>query len=425
MTKSAKENISKKVMIPLAILCVGLAAWSFWSVTKKGKTVNSLHTTANSLSICFERAGQSFMAVMLKDFTNDYVGNSFLEKTGDCFEELKESLEAMSITWARGVKKFNYLMTDYHWYAEEVQKAAANDMALSDEENIKNVMSYYQKVENHKNKLMDLMEKKENTIANNSNLAILFSFSIGLFLFLFFYALRKNTQALEATVQTATEADWVDTVERLSEKKEGLIRSSQTSSDDLFNLDDLATPEVYKNSESLNLNLIATGVASLLGNKAFAYGIMMDFDISEDLYVRGEEDSINQLFYSLVIYLMSGLQEKQGQRRIKIHAKGVGEKVELIVKADGLRFNKEELNFINLQSVKSEDILEGELKVCREIVMMSDLSLKLVNGMIDSEGYAKFILRMRKGEPKKLFINDSTSLLAKNKRDRKPELTLQ
>lgn len=399
MTKKVKTGLSK-FAYPLILVCAIGLGWSHWSSSQNIQTMNSLHMTSNSLGICFERVGQSFMAIMLKDFSNNYVNNDFIQTTSECFEELKDQLENVQADWTVAIKKANYLLTDYHWLGEEIQKVASSS-APGTEVKSEEVLSFYQKVEGHKNSLMDLIEKKENSLITGSNNTLVFYASlIGLFLL----ALFSRKTIVQVQAKSNREKELAEQMDYIGNKKE-----YATQLDDSFDIEDLATPDMHQNTESLNLNLIATGVAAVLGNKAFAYGVMMDFDVSEEIYVKGQEDSINQLLYSLVIYLMEGLKKKEGDRRVKISAKTTGQRIELVVKADGLRFSKKELNYVNLRSKRVEDQMDGEIQICREIVEMSDLSLKLVNGMIDSEGYAKFIVRMRKGEPKKLFVEEPKS----------------
>lgn len=405
MTASVKKGVLAKVLLPTAILCSVLVGWNYWAQSENSKTANSLHRTSNSIGICFDRVGQSFTAVMLKDYTNQYLGNEFIETTKDCFEELKGQLEAVQSDWANAFKKFNHLLTDYHWFAEEVQKTASSeDSTVSVNENTENIMSYYQKVETHKNSLIDLLEQREKSMVSSWTRDFLVYGSLFVLIMLTFYGLWSSRVEDEQTRVQTPERDLAFKMEDAALFKSG----GDTETADLFDITDLPTPDMYKNMASLNLNLTATGVAAILGNRAFAHGVLMDFDVAEDIYVKGQEDNVNQLLYSLIVYLMDGLKIKEGTRRIKIHAREINNKVELSVKADGLRFNKKELSYINLRSQNKDDIIGGELNICREIIEMSDLSLKLVNGMVDSEGYAKFIVKMRKGEPKNIFLDSST-----------------
>lgn len=416
MTTKVNTGLSKKIAYPLIIICTAVMGWNYWSSSQKTNTMNTLHRTSNSLGICFERVGQSFMAVMLKDFSNNYVGNDFIQTTSECFEELKDQIEGVQADWTAAIKKSNYLLTDYHWMGEEIQKIASNSEPGSDV-NSEEVLSFYQKVEGHKNTLMDMMEKKENSLKVTSSDSMSFYGSLFAMLLLALYAFSRKVNIVQVNSRSNREKELAAQMNYV-----GTESQMTTELDDSFDVSDLMTPDMNNDSESLNLNLVATGVAAVLGNKAFAYGVMMDFDVSEDIFVKGQEDSINQLLYSLIVYLMDGLKDKEGTRRVKISAKLVGQRVELVVKADGLRFSKKELNFVNLRSKRAEDLMDGEIQICREIVEMSDLSLKLVNGMIDSEGYAKFIVRMRKGEPKKLFIEEKPRKLVKVQKGSKSQL---
>lgn len=404
MTKTVKLNVWKKMSLPLTLLCIGGLCWSFWTLSQNAREVNALHRGSNSLSICFERVGQSFMGVMLKDFSNPYLKSGFLQTTKDCLEELKEQMESQGVSWAAVSKKLNYLLTDYHWFSEDVEKISEDDGQLASPENISNIMSYFQKVEGHKNTLLEMLEKKEMALQPKTSFWILSMLFLGV---LGFYAFSRR-ESVESLMAQSEERGGMDQETMTSQINNVLGSKGEEipASEKAFDMDDLYTPDMEIELDSLNLNLVTTGVLAVLGNRAFAYGIMLDFDVSEDIYVKTQEDNINQMVYSLVIYLMNRLKDKEGQRKVKLHGKIVDKRVEFSIKADGLQFNPQELNYINLRSHREEDMLGGELKVCREILDISDLSLKLVNGMIDSEGYAKFILRMRKGKPKKLFLEE-------------------
>lgn len=80
-----------------------------------------LYKANSGLGICQQRLIQSFTALMIKDLSSDYLGESFREMTSECLGEVSEMLS--TLTTSQSIKNsVENLKSDTHWFYQKVDR---------------------------------------------------------------------------------------------------------------------------------------------------------------------------------------------------------------------------------------------------------------------------------------------------------------
>ncbi|TNF00934.1 MAG: hypothetical protein EP326_05615 [Deltaproteobacteria bacterium] len=115
-----------------------------------------------------------------------------------------------------------------------------------------------------------------------------------------------------------------------------------------------------------------------MSSRLFTKGIVMDFDIPEDVYVRAEEEALEQVFYHLLAQNLKGLEQRDGRKNIKISLKKLGGSVLLEMRSNGKEFSNEFIRFESgIGSIQdAPEANAAELEICKEF--MNDFGGKVM-----------------------------------------------
>ncbi|MBF0299606.1 MAG: HAMP domain-containing histidine kinase [Oligoflexia bacterium] len=123
----------------------------------------------------------------------------------------------------------------------------------------------------------------------------------------------------------------------------------------------------------INLSDVLTKLIQLFSQKLFLNGIVLKMDIEDNIYVRGDENTVNKIFYHLLTNIISLFNREQQNKLITISNKIVREVVIL-----ELSYNVDN-SWIDLSSNK--DVSASGIKSCKmlleeiggKLIMASDL----------------------------------------------------
>ena len=149
--------LSSKILVGLG--CISLVSILGFSMLGQNFAAKqaSLFQVSNGLGVCFQRVNQSFTALMIKDFSSDFMTKDFRATTGDCFSELSSAIAAKSLMTTNIKTKLNNIMSDTHWFGEKLDRV----VELSETEQLdfsqSNIINKYVEIEQLKNNLEESM----------------------------------------------------------------------------------------------------------------------------------------------------------------------------------------------------------------------------------------------------------------------------
>ena len=179
--------------------------------------------------------------------------------------------------------------------------------------------------------------------------------------------------------------------ERITERKEYIApRSFNTGSkqqnieqeiENAWEMGDVATDDKVRTSELnkqyeniyadkldiVHLDNVLAKVVSLTSSRLFTRGIVLEFDIDEELYVYAEEESLEQVFYHVFTNAFKDLENKPGMKKIKVNVRSLGGSLLISFEDNGLSFSnefmKQESGLLGLEG--KAITVSTELEICR------------------------------------------------------------
>lgn len=396
---------------------------------------NKLSVLNEGVSTCFGRVKNSYTAKLLGDAKSIYLSKDFMTTTEECFGETLASLaHDFTIALSDTEKLLNTVSSDSHWFH---QKLTSEDAKMVGTVTVSNYGSRFNTIESNVSKIHSGLETYKAGVLKKMNTGkVLFTTFILIGMSLLVWETWRKILFTRRREEIERRA-----LEELNEKggrvssvidsivSEALISAKFEKTADLFinfhedsfvdraQVDDAGTvkfvtgdnkenweeqieqawTESEKDTDSeyvvprrsqiqaeavdcedIHLDHVLSRVVNLMSSRLFTKGIMMDFDIPEDVYVKAEEEALEQVFYHLFSQSLKGLEEKEGKKKIKFTLKKLGGSVLLEMKSNGQAFSDE---FIRYESGLGtiEDAPEAnaaELEICKEF--MTDFGGKVM-----------------------------------------------
>jgi len=394
---------------------------------------DKLSVLNEGVSTCFGRVKNSYTAKLLGDAKSMYLSKDFMATTEECFGETLASLtDNFAIALADTEKVLNTVSSDSHWFH---QKLTSEDAKMVGSVTVSNYGSRFNTIESNVSKIQSEIETYKSSVQNKMNTGkVLFTtfILIGMSLLVWetwrkiLFARRREdierraleelnekggriSSAIDSIVSEALvsakfektadlflnfhEGSFVDRAQvddagivkfvtgdnkqNWEEQIEQAWTESENDSDYVVPRRSQIQAEAV-DCEDIHLDHVLSRVVNLMSSRLFTKGIMMDFDIPEDIYVKAEEEALEQVFYHLFSQSLKGLEEKEGKKKIKFTLKKLGGSVLLEMKSNGQAFSDE---FIRYESGigSIEDAPEAnaaELEICKEF--MADFGGKVM-----------------------------------------------
>ncbi|OUR96438.1 hypothetical protein A9Q84_08785 [Halobacteriovorax marinus] len=431
---------NKKAIVGVGVTAVLILSGVFQHrLNTKSTNISSLQ---GNLSTCFSRVNQSYTAKVIGDSSSMYLESGFMKTTEECFAETSSQFEEIFSSTAKKMgQALNALVSDVHWFHERVEETTNSFSEQDSEVVLSNLSDRFEKLEMKYDEVDgEVIRKVESISLSISNMTVLlFILSIlAPLLLLWDLAERKNLKqrnglteksardrlASDKAVVHSEVADIIkealeqnklvycsklfsqyhalnpvknveDTVGRIQtisleagELSENQIDDiwSQTENDDslVMNAEGTEVSNDVYDGPVTNLDSTLTTVSTHLSNKLLAEGVVIDLNISENLFVQAEEEAIEQVVYNLIMNAVKNCQVSDASPRIQIEAKKLGDNIFVNIEDSGLGFSKDFLSAANGLG-DLDDEMPLSLKISRELVEDFNGSMSFENLYEDKE----------------------------------------
>ncbi len=409
---------------------MGLSIYSQFSskeVVKTSVINEGLHT-------CFSRVNQSFTARFLGSMGSPYLTDSFMKATEECYADVTYVLEDnFKILGKNSVKKIHNLSSNIHWLHRNLIDGGEAVKGKA------NIGSRFQEIEGMNDHLLEEIRIMKESI----EFGILWSnflfypfiiMTMTFFLFEFFTSKRKRNNneksEREALIEVQRgESLIVGKVENIilsALKNNGLEKCASlfsTYQNQVFdgkvtrfliapsNDEEIKEKETVKielkdtkkekkaiekkvpekvheeiapkkKNNDILLDTVLSKVIDIHSGKIFTQGIKLDLNVEENIFVQIEQESLEQIFYYLILNAVNASEMVQ-EKKITINLKKLGGTVLVEISYLGRSFPKElildQLGLEKLGEDKFEKALGIELTIVNSLAKENDSKLTFEN----------------------------------------------
>tara|TARA_B100001971_G_scaffold215192_1_gene259881 strand:- start:135526 stop:136983 length:1458 start_codon:yes stop_codon:yes gene_type:complete len=421
LSMKGKQILSKQTIV-FALSSILLFSVPFFvneSLNSKIKNNNVLNGGANT---CFTRVSQTFTALMISDFSSQYLNKDFVNTTGECFNQLNKTFDqSYGASFSEAKKSLNKLISDLHWFHEKTDRLAkmASDGAITLSTS-SNILNKFTSLEADKINFLDAIDKKNASYAAYKNLSVGLAFA-GFCMLMVFVGLNIKDQyqeneflygvnelSKELLTDTNKNAAKIDRlVEHMANKLEipyfyELLSQYQADFIDANMpthrghaadmeakvIEDRSMEKVSEKpapkAEVTEFGKIINVLMDRLNNKAFTHGIIFDTDLGENFNVKGSSESIEQLIFTLINQGIESSLKHNAGRRVRIRSKALGGIAYFKMSVSNHLFNPDELEALNHGD--SEKLANNmNLMLINEIANDLNVGVSFKNKVNDSE----------------------------------------
>jgi F0F1-type ATP synthase membrane subunit c/vacuolar-type H+-ATPase subunit K len=456
-------QIRNKLVLITAAIMVGLTALSGGMYNSKLGQYQQTSVVNNGSATCFQRISQTFTAIMVRDFTSLYLSRDFTEMTAECFSEVMGQFKSVyGEDFKKAHRPLNDLLSDGHWFHEKVFRHLDKGQAESDVAPDANLIQKYANLEGKRADFQDAMDARVQEIEASSTMwkwmTIGFLlFSVGVLGFFFYLELERVrawmgiNQRIEDLSSESNDVMIAD-VDRLMEDAfniddqnkayqffnnhfSSLLESSaltHSAIDDMrpveketVSVEDIpqVSLEVKKESQPNEIPDVPTPTSSeetvevvrgtdfneaflaifnRVKDRAFANGVVIDFDMNEDLHVELDKESLSQLLMSAFGYAISASARNQQINKIMIRTEDSKDEVQYNFSIQGHFFNVSELEYL-AHNGSASGLDSTDLMILKELVAEVAVGFKATNKIGDTGKLigANFELSLKKATPQK------------------------
>ncbi|MCO4794097.1 MAG: HAMP domain-containing histidine kinase [Bacteriovoracaceae bacterium] len=435
--------------------------------------VNSLSVLKEGISTCFGRVKNSYTAKLLGDGKSTYLNSSFMATTEECFGETLASLGAsFEATLSNSEKVLNTISSDSHWFHQKLGSEEAK--LVGQLVTVSNYGARFNTIESNVNKVIGGIESYQSSVQKKlvTGKILFVSFIVLSMALLAWETWRKillfrrrediekraleelnekggrtssivGTLVSEALAETRFDKttdlfmnfheNSIFTKEQTESKNISFVTGEnrqewEAQIDKVWNRSDdekEITTNVDKTSDitvdcsDVHIDNTLSKIVNLMSSRLFTKGIILDLDVTEDIYVKADEEALEQVFYHLFFQSLKGLEDAVGEKRIAIKLKKLGGSILVEMESNGSGFSNEFIRYeTGLGSLnEAPEANATELEICKQF--MADFGGKVMfENIQDPRG------KVRGSRIKLLFIgvSDRKSALVDLKRGTKKEI---
>jgi tetrahydromethanopterin S-methyltransferase subunit B len=407
-------NFKTKTITVIAISFISLSIGSFFASNHFSKMAKSESALSSGAGTCFQRVTQSFTALMIQDFNSGYLTRPFMDTTGECFSEVNSQFAGIyAKSFKEGFKHINSIVSDLHWFHEKVEKLMKMSQDAGISLNNSNIINKYAALETLKNDFQESVEASANSTNTTSGVWMglnIFSL-IGLVLTATVFGLQRKAdrdalskievesnnilesgeQIISAQFERIIEnvmakVDMPNTYSLLNAYHSNLLEKQYKAFDskdgvDIEGIREVASEVItLQESETADFHNAMSSVIENISEKAFTHGIIIDSELEDEFVVKGEQDALEQLLFSLMSYATeSSLHQIEG-RRISLKSKPLGGTAFFKLNMSNYCFNANELNFLNGDEELASSI-NMNLHLIKEVVKDLGANMAVKNKM--------------------------------------------
>ena len=403
-----KDVLGKtKVLKPFAIigLTVGLLG-STYSVYQTSDKLKKASVLEGGVQTCFNRVNQSYTARMLGDKYSPYLEAAFTNVTEECMADVIAAYEDNLAEHIDKVgKKLNGLANDVHWFHTKVLKSESK--ALVAGVSINEFGPRFQRIEQGKSSVLESLDSFKMKLSEVlSNLKVtFFSLAFLLPLLLLWEVLeRRNLKAknreiedealgelssedfttdskVEDIIKTALNqneliycsklfskynsdiqrkvkslnlSDKVGKVELLKGSKEEVeaqieriwqeTDGIQADANAEYEIDQEYTVDDSIEELRCSLDTVSSKVVDHLSNKLLAEGVRIELQGEGDLFVKADEETLEQVIYQSLLYAIKASQEGSADKKVIVEGRKLGSLIVTDIQCYGRGFDEQFLN---------------------------------------------------------------------------------
>ena len=378
------------------------------------------------LHTCFSRLNQSFTSKFLGSKGSPYLSNGFMKTTEECYGDVTYVLENNFKSVGKDtLKKMNNLSSNIHWLHRNLSKNRQELSRL-------NISSRFQEIEGLNDMLLEevkiIKEKIESGILWGN--FIFYPLTVAIFLIFFFEVYRSRKISLKNRERESEANEEIKREDSLIVGKvENIILSALQNNNlkkcaSLFSLyqnqvyegkvtkflisspDDLEKDQdkdnevevveniqspVFEVSESseedISADAILSKVIDIHSSKIFTQGVKLDLNVEDNVYVKAEQESLEQIFYYLILNAVNSSDPEN--KKVSLKLKKLGGSVIIELNHSGKGFSKEliydQLGLGKLDEIGLEKKLGIELTIVKTLIKENQGDLSLEN-LKDSNG---------------------------------------
>ncbi|MBG60825.1 MAG: hypothetical protein CME67_03675 [Halobacteriovoraceae bacterium] len=406
----------------MSVLACAMLVIPFGLSEFTGSKISSTRNLNEGSSTCFARVGQTFTALMIKDFSSPYLKSSFMSMTGECFAELNKSFESLyGATYAAAGKPLNKLNSDLFWFHEKTQKLM--EMAQSGKIQLtvgSNILSKFSELETLNFQLQEKLNEKISSLNLWKNIWLGLAIFGALLMTALNLLVSRERQAEKSFFKDLNDQA-KDTLENFNDLEMSSIRTQRLMEKvfkklqapfcfELFNqvqtdlLESRSThlskigsyeeqgenlaassskEEAQENVEKVEFNSHARSLINRMRTKIDSEGIAIEESLEDEIFVKGNEEGLEQLLFNLFSFAIEKSASSEGQKKINIRSKALGGISYCKVRISDLVLNSDEMEFFHSPMDSSSSNVN--LAVLKELATDLDANLGAKN-ILNSNG---------------------------------------
>tara|TARA_B100001971_G_scaffold214722_1_gene253862 strand:+ start:4217 stop:5599 length:1383 start_codon:yes stop_codon:yes gene_type:complete len=417
-----KSFIASRKNVMMSVLACAMLVIPFGLSEFTGSKISSTRNLNEGSSTCFARVGQTFTALMIKDFSSPYLKSSFMSMTGECFAELNKSFESLyGATYAAAGKPLNKLNSDLFWFHEKTQKLM--EMAQSGKIQLtvgSNILSKFSELETLNFQLQEKLNEKISSLNLWKNIWLGLAIFGALLMTALNLLVSRERQAEKSFFKDLNDQA-KDTLENFNDLEMSSIRTQRLMEKvfkklqapfcfELFNqvqtdlLESRSThlskigsyeeqgenlaassskEEAQENVEKVEFNSHARSLINRMRTKIDSEGIAIEESLEDEIFVKGNEEGLEQLLFNLFSFAIEKSASSEGQKKINIRSKALGGISYCKVRISDLVLNSDEMEFFHSPMDSSSSNVN--LAVLKELATDLDANLGAKN-ILNSNG---------------------------------------
>lgn len=433
MKVSFLKSVQGRMKMVTVLSLVALVSVS--TFLQKGATrLKDITSLQEGMQTCFTRVHNTLTSRLLNNFDSKYLMKGFTATSEECFGETISYYESLNISSGAVLEGLNTLATDVHWFHEKaLNSSSENTLGGSNPENVlvSLMTNRYEKLEVKRDQVVNGLYKLKNQITmRQKTLGIVFYVIAGFvpfFILMDYLGSRRRNSVLRNVEETSKELiedgdAHIDNVAPLVHQmlrtyngryldraleqslanfddNEDGVSIDQVITDDfpvktMVSLEeadkaweseeklyggkpsrskksDLVTP-----AQAVNVESVLGSVVDIVSAKIFTMGIKLNIE-SETVMVEAEKETLEQIFYYLLMNSISSYSYEDPNKYLSITMKRLGATLLIDFFDSGREFSKDFLKQSFGLSNKKVD--QPDLAVAMSLIEDMDGKLSFEN----------------------------------------------
>ena len=124
--------------------------------------------------------------------------------------------------------------------------------------------------------------------------------------------------------------------------------------------------DIVDNLQIVNLSKVVNDVSDMLSDRMFGQGIVLDFEIDQEIFVYAQNEAIVQVIFNLLSNAIDSCTESGGGRKIGLRTKVLGGVVLFKISDTGTAMSSETVQFLNGEKIQAD--LDPRIEISREFM---------------------------------------------------------